>query len=372
LIHVSPATVQESEPAELQLLGLKKAFGSFTAIAGCDLTLKRGEVVALLGASGCGKSTLLNLIAGFEQPDSGTISMRGRVVNGVPPYRRNVAMVFQHYAMFPHLTVEENIGYGLRARRLGKPEIRQRVGEMISLLRLTGLGERYPAQLSGGQRQRVAVARALAVRPDMLLLDEAFSALDRNLREGMQLELSVLLRQLGVTTILVTHDQREAFALADRIAVMNAGRIAQIGTAEEVYYEPSDAFVHRFLGTTNQLRAEIRPAAAGAQVRLGPGLAFAPPPGADLGPGEGQVVLELRAEDVAVSAGPTAIHRSDPAKVVLRTFLGAQERLVVLLDEQQVVIDRPASGLARDQGFARGDDVYLDFAPARCRISAGS
>lgn len=231
---------------ELVLDNICKSFDGHVAVDRCNLALKRGEIVALLGASGCGKSTLLNLIAEFEDPDYGSISLHGEVINAIPPYRRNVAMVFQHYAMFPHLTVADNIGYGLTARRLGKGEIAMRVDEMVALLQLTGLEKRYPAQLSGGQRQRVAVARALAVRPDMLLLDEAFSALDRNLREDMQLELSLLLRRLKVTTVLVTHDQREAFALADRIAIMERGRIAQIGTPEDVYRKPGSSSVLRF------------------------------------------------------------------------------------------------------------------------------
>src|SRR5260370_467399 len=257
----SGARVDEAAP-ELVLDNICKSFDGHVAVDRCDLVLKRGEIVALLGASGCGKSTLLDMVAGLGDPDYGTISLHGKVINAIPPYRRNVAMVFQHYAMFPHLTVADNIAYGLTARRRDKAEIAARVDEMVALLQLGGLEKRYPAQLSGGQRQRVAVARALAVRPEMLLLDEAFSALDRNLREDMQLELSLLLRRLMVTTVLVTHDQREAFALADRIAIMERGRIAQIGTPEDVYRKPGSSSVLRFLGTTNRFTANsIRQAA---------------------------------------------------------------------------------------------------------------
>jgi ABC-type Fe3+/spermidine/putrescine transport system ATPase subunit len=358
----SGARADEAAP-ELVLDNICKSFDGHVAVDRCDLVLKRGEIVALLGASGCGKSTLLNMIAGFEDPDYGTISLHGEVINAIPPYRRNVAMVFQHYAMFPHLTVADNIGYGLTARRLSKAEIASRVDEMVALLQLGGLEQRYPAQLSGGQRQRVAVARALAVRPDMLLLDEAFSALDRNLREDMQLELSLLLRRLKVTTVLVTHDQREAFALADRIAIMERGRIAQIGTPEDVYRKPGSSSVLRFLGTTNRFTGDLSDR---AEVSIAPGLSFAAP----VRIGIGAVLVDIRAEDITVSREPTAMHRTAPAQVVLRTFLGSQERIVLKLDNYQVVIDRPAQVALHQELLAVGQQVYLEFDPASCRLSA--
>ena len=358
----SGAHLDEAVP-ELVLDNICKSFDGHVAVDRCDLVLKRGEIVALLGASGCGKSTLLNMIAGFEDPDYGTISLHGEVINAIPPYRRNVAMVFQHYAMFPHLTVAENIGYGLTARRLQKAEIAARVDEMVALLQLGGLEKRYPAQLSGGQRQRVAVARALAVRPDMLLLDEAFSALDRNLREDMQLELSLLLRRLKVTTVLVTHDQREAFALADRIAIMERGRIAQIGTPEDVYRKPGSSSVLRFLGTTNRFTGDL---SGRGEVSIAPGLSFAAP----VTIGTGTVLVDIRAEDITVSREPTAQHRTAPAHVVLRTFLGSQERIVLKLDTYQVVIDRPAQVSLHQEPLAIGQQVYLEFDPASCRLSA--
>jgi ABC-type Fe3+/spermidine/putrescine transport system ATPase subunit len=358
--------VVEAAP-ELVLDNICKSFDGHVAVDRCDLVLKRGEIIALLGASGCGKSTLLNMIAGFEDPDYGTIALRGKVINTIPPYRRNVAMVFQHYAMFPHLTVRDNIAYGLHARRLEKSEIASRVDEMVTLLQLGGLDKRYPAQLSGGQRQRVAVARALAVRPDMLLLDEAFSALDRNLREDMQLELSLLLRRLNVTTVLVTHDQREAFALADRIAIMEGGRIAQIGTPEDVYRKPGSSSVLRFLGTTNRFTGEL---SGRGEVAVAPGLLFAPPAATVGAMLAGPVLVDVRAEDITLSREPTALHRTAPAVVVLRTFLGSQERIVLKLGEYQVVIDRPAQVALNQEPLAIGWQVYLDFNPASCRLSA--
>ena len=356
------------ETPELRLDGLRKSYGTVLAIDRCSLELRKGEIVALLGPSGCGKSTLLNMIAGFETPDFGTIALRGRDLTSVPPHRRNVAMVFQHYAMFPHMTVGENIAYGLKARRLDKEEIAKRVAEMVALLHLGGLEARYPAQLSGGQRQRVAVARALAVRPDMLLLDEAFSALDRTLREDMQLELSLLLRRLGVTTILVTHDQREAFALADRIAIMEKGRIAQEGSPEAVYRDPQSSYVLRFLGTTNRFEGNIAGAQDAPFLAVAPGfeipLASDKPAGTEIG-------IDVRAEDIHLSVEPTTIHRAAPGRVALRTFLGSQERLVVDLGGREIIVDRPVQGRFAGIPLGEGDAVFLDFDPTLGRLATG-
>ncbi|MCK8787065.1 ABC transporter ATP-binding protein [Roseomonas sp. NAR14] len=361
---LDPAAAAERPPV-LEIASLRKSFGSMLALDRCDLTLRQGEIVALLGASGCGKSTLLNIIAGFETADFGTLRLRGALLNKVPPHRRNIAMVFQSYALFPHMTVAGNIAYGLEVRGLGKAEMASRVAEMVGILRLQGLEGRYPQQLSGGQRQRVAVARALAIRPDMLLLDEAFSALDKNLREETQLELSLLLRRLDVTTILVTHDQREAFALADRVAVMHAGRIAQIGTPEQVYRHPATDQVLRFLGSANTLRGTAR----AGEIRLAEGLGYALPPGRTVP--EGPVSVLFRTEDAGVSTVPTAIHRAHPARVTLSTFFGAQERVVLDLDGQQVVVDRPVRSADPLASLPAGSAVFLDLDPERCRLEAG-
>ena len=363
------AAALDTAAAELELQGLRKRFGNVVAVEACNLAVARGEIVALLGPSGCGKSTLLNVIAGFEAPDAGTVRLRGKLLNDVPPHRRNIAMVFQHYAMFPHLTVAENIAYGLRARRLDGATIRARVAEMVALLQLAGLEDRYPAQLSGGQRQRVAVARSLAVRPDMLLLDEAFSALDRNLREEMQLELSLLLRRLEVTTIMVTHDQREAFALADRIAVMEAGRIAQVDTPERVYHRPSNRHVLCFLGSTNALPASLSRDAGGVRVDIGAGVSFRPVPPLPASTETGAATVYLRAEDLSLARAPTAVHIADPAIVTLRRFLGAQERIVVALGERQLVVERAAERGRTRLEVAVGEAVFLDFDPARCHVA---
>jgi ABC-type Fe3+/spermidine/putrescine transport system ATPase subunit len=366
---LSPAIERGAQSGEVELIGVSKAFGGVLAANDCSLVVNRGEIIALLGPSGCGKSTLLNIIAGFEVPDAGTIRLRGKVLNHVPPHRRNVAMVFQHYALFPHLTVAGNIAYGLRARRMDAAEMRRRVDSMLALLKLDGLGERYPSQLSGGQRQRVAIARALAIDPDVLLLDESFSALDRNLREEMQLELSLLLRRLNITTILVTHDQREAFSLADRVAVMQAGRIAQIGTPREMYEKPVNSYVLQFLGSSNRLSVDLANGGGGTKVRVAPGIEFTldnvP---ADIA-SQSSGLLHLRTEDVALVDSPSAVHSSKPGVVTFATFLGAQERVVVQVDKQQIIVDRPAA--ARNQRAAEpGVEVYVDFDPRRCRLSS--
>jgi ABC-type Fe3+/spermidine/putrescine transport system ATPase subunit len=368
-VHAASVAEEATSGIELELVDVGRFFDGVVAVERCNLAINRGEIIALLGPSGCGKSTLLNLIAGFETPDTGSIHLRGRVLNNVPPYRRNTAMVFQHYALFPHLTVAGNIAYGIEARGLDPSTRTARVNEMLALLKLEGLGERYPSQLSGGQRQRVAIARALAVQPDVLLLDEAFSALDRNLREGMQVELSLLLRRLNVTTILVTHDQREAFSLADRIAVMQSGRIAQIDTPRTMYEKPSDSYVMRFLGAVNALKATLhRMPDDGSRVRLADGLEFNATelPRGIAAPGD--ALAFIRAEDISIGEQPSAVHLSRPATIALSTFLGSQERLVLTCDGQQIIVDRPANG--RDQLKANaGRMVYLDFDPACCRLT---
>ncbi len=360
--------VGAEQNVELELVEVNKAFAGVLAARDCSLAVRRGEIVALLGPSGCGKSTLLNIIAGFESADSGTVRLRGNVLNDVPPHRRNVAMVFQHYALFPHLTVAANIAYGLKARRKDAAESRRRVDAMLALLKLDGLGERYPSQLSGGQRQRVAIARALAIDPDVLLLDESFSALDRNLREEMQLELSLLLRRLNITTILVTHDQREAFSLADRVAVMQAGSIAQIGTPREMYETPVNSYVLQFLGSSNRLKVDFVRDASGTKARVAPGLEFLLDTVPDEIAAQPNGLLHLRTEDVILADGPSAVHGGKPGVVTFSTFLGAQERVVVQIDSQQVIVDRPAA-VRGQRAVQPGAEVYIDFDPHRCRLS---
>ncbi len=236
---------------------VSKRFADVVALHDVSLPIRRGEFMTLLGPSGCGKTTLLNLVAGFFSPDDGRILIDGNLVNDVPTYKREIGMMFQSYALFPHMTVASNVAYGLKMRPLRKDEVARRVRDVLALVKLTGLEDRKPRQLSGGQQQRVALARALVINPKVLLLDEPFSALDKSLRASMQVELREIQRKLGVTTIFVTHDQSEALSLSDRIAVMLEGRIRQVGAPAEIYQRPCERFVASFVGDANVLRGRL-------------------------------------------------------------------------------------------------------------------
>jgi spermidine/putrescine transport system ATP-binding protein len=246
-----------SAEAVLELRGLAKSFGETVAVAGVSGAFPRGAYVCLLGPSGCGKTTLLRLVAGFEEPTAGDILLEGRSLAGVPPERRDVNVVFQSYALFPHLTVRENVAFGPRMRRLPAADVETRVAEALRLVRLDGLGARHPRQLSGGQQQRVALARALVNRPKVLLLDEPLSALDRSLRIAVQEELKALQRETGITFVHVTHDQSEALSLADRVVVMRGGAFEQVGAPRDVYHRPRNRFVAEFLGSSNLLEGSL-------------------------------------------------------------------------------------------------------------------
>src|SRR5262245_28368447 len=257
LVSEAAAVTTGGGDIAVNLRGVAKTFGEVHALNGATLSVRRGELMTLLGPSGCGKSTLLNLIAGFLTADQGELEIDGHRVNDTPPYKREIGMVFQNYALFPHMSAGANVGYGLRMRRLAKQEVARRVADALALVRLSGIEDRRPHQLSGGQQQRVALARALVISPKVLLLDEPLSALDRSLRASMQVEIKEIQHQLGVTTIFVTHDQSEALSLSDRIAVMFDGKIRQIGTPAEIYRRPSDRCVASFVGDVNVLRARI-------------------------------------------------------------------------------------------------------------------
>lgn len=264
-------------PIAVGLRGVVKKYDSHTVLHGISLEIESGEFLTLLGPSGCGKTTVLNLIAGFAEADAGEIYIDGSPVTTLPPHLREIGIVFQSYALFPHMTVERNIAYGLRMRRVPFREIEQRVREVMALVHLEGLGDRKPRQLSGGQQQRVALARALVIRPKVLLLDEPFSALDKNLRSSMQVEVREIQRRLGVTTVFVTHDQGEALAMSDRIAVMSKGVICQIATPSELYRNPQDPFVAAFLGDVNILPAYYHSESADVlQLRIGAGVLKVP------------------------------------------------------------------------------------------------
>ena len=291
----------------LVLSGLTKSFGGSPVVDGVDLSIAEGEAVVLLGPSGCGKTTCLRMMAGFERPDAGEIRLRDRVLVGprvfVPPERRQMSVVFQSYALWPHLDVRDNVGYGPTTAKVGRSEVRRRVDEALGMVQLDGFADRYAHQLSGGQQQRVALARALVNDPALLLLDEPLSNLDTRLREEMRSEIKRIQRALGVTMVYVTHDQAEALSLADRLVVMQAGRVVQIGTPEEVYRRPDTGFVARALGATNLLPATVH-ASAGDAVSLrlpGDGVVTAPQPrGRSLRSGD-QVVVSVRPVDVRLS-----------------------------------------------------------------------
>lgn len=242
---------------DVELRNIMKKFQNNVVVQDFNLQVEQGEFVSFLGPSGCGKTTTLNMIAGFLEPDGGDLLIKGQRMNGVPPYKRELGMVFQTYSLFPHMTVAENIAYGLKLRKVNKAEMKERVDRVLSLVKLPNVADRYPKQLSGGQRQRIAIARALVIEPSLLLLDEPLSNLDAKLREELRDELKRLHHEIGVTTIFVTHDQEEALSLSDRIVVLNHGFVEQIGTPLEIYNQPASEFVHTFIGKTNRLEGEV-------------------------------------------------------------------------------------------------------------------
>jgi putative spermidine/putrescine transport system ATP-binding protein len=280
-------------------------FNDFTAVRDINLDIAGGELVALLGPSGCGKSTLLRIVAGFVRQSEGRVLFDDRVVDPLPPSARGVGIVFQNYALFPHMTIAENVAYGLQAHKWPRDKIAPRVAEMLALVHMSEFAERLPRQLSGGQQQRVALARCLAIDPTVLLLDEPFGALDKNLRLDMQIEVKRLQRQYGITTVLVTHDQEEALSMADRIAVMSRGRIEQISQPTEIYDRPQTLFVSEFVGTTNLLPGTLAaPAAAGqAAVRLKDGSLLPVTSNGQL-PTNTAVVVSIRPEQLRIHAVP--------------------------------------------------------------------
>ena len=255
--HTATRATTVPDSQNLTVQGVVRQFGSTIALDHINLTVHAGELLTLLGPSGSGKTTLLKIIAGFEHPDAGSVLLGNREITSMPPAKRDIGMVFQNYALFPHLTVAENIAFPLQMRKIPKAECKRRVQEVLSLIEMPDYGDRLPKQLSGGQQQRVALARAVVFKPRLLLLDEPFGALDRKLREQMQLEVCRLQRRLGLTAIFVTHDQEEALVMSDRIAVMNAGQIAQIDTPELLYKRPLNRFVANFIGESNLFKAEV-------------------------------------------------------------------------------------------------------------------
>jgi spermidine/putrescine transport system ATP-binding protein len=331
-------TSEAQRTGAVQLFGVHKSYGDVVAVDGIDLDVRPGEFLSLLGPSGCGKTTTLRMLAGFEQPDRGEILISGRAVQGVPPHKRDVNTVFQAFALFPHMTVAENVAYGLRQKRVGKADIRTRVGEALEMVKMAGLAARKPRQLSGGQQQRVALARALVNRPSLLLLDEPLGALDRKLREEMQIELKLLQSELGITFVFVTHDQEEALSMSDRIAVMLDGRIEQIDDPHTVYDRPATAFVAGFIGQQNFFEGTAHE--GGVVVRAGDVVLRSARASAALP--EGSAALgAVRPEDVTVALAPVAANENQ-ASGVLRgiSHLGDVIQFVVVRDDGADVLAR--------------------------------
>jgi putative spermidine/putrescine transport system ATP-binding protein len=341
----------------LDVRALSKSYGGTVALEQVDLQVRQGELLTLLGPSGSGKTTLLKVIAGFEAPSSGRVLLRGRDISRLSPARRGVGMVFQHYALFPHMTVAQNIGYGLKLRRASRVARERRVREMLELLRLEGLQGRYPRQLSGGQQQRVALGRALAYDPEVILMDEPLGALDRALRIEMEEQIRGLHRDLGATIVYVTHDQQEALALSDRIAIMRAGKVVSVGAPEQLYRRPADSFVAGFFANANLLVVQEHEFLSGglARVRCGGSQIRCP---TTAGAGD-EVVLAVRRRSLRRAPSPGALR-----------IVGVVAEMLLFGDEQEIALHGAELGRvvamidSRDcKGLALGMDLEL-FAPA--------
>jgi spermidine/putrescine ABC transporter ATP-binding subunit len=357
-----------AEPT-LSLQGIEKRFGSVVAVRDLHLAIADGEFVTLLGPSGCGKSTTLALIAGFFPPDAGEIRLKGRNVEDLPPFQRDIGVVFQDYALFPHMTVAQNVSFGLRMRGLARAEIARRVAEALDLVKLAGLDDRRPLRLSGGQRQRVALARALVIRPTVLLLDEPLSNLDLKLREEMRAEIVGLQKRLAITTVFVTHDQGEALAMSDRIAVMSAGQIEQIGRPAEIYERPANRFVADFIGRTNFLsgRCVRREAEGRAVITTVQDVTLSLRAGEGAAPG-GTVLIAIRPERARLSptppSGPGLALR---ARITQTLYLGArQECHAQIVDGPSIVVEIANDGAAG--ALEPGAEIWFCAPPESCLV----
>ncbi len=344
--------------AHVRLESVVKRFGEVVAVAGVSLDIARGSLTTILGPSGCGKTTVLRLIAGFLEPDAGDILIDGTSQRGLPPYLRKTSTVFQEYALFPHMTVFDNIAYGLRLRRLSRAAIADKVRHTLSLLRLEGLKGRLPRELSGGQQQRVALARSLIVEPDVLLMDEPLSNLDAKLRISVRTEIREIQQRVGITTLYVTHDQEEALAISDTIAVMRDGRVMQVGGPRDIYERPADPFVAAFVGQVNLLRARVETGG----LRLGPLWLPVPPNAPSVEPGR-EAILALRPEAIRIGIGADTWDAMT-GRVVSRTYLGTTVRYRIELAGQSLTVDdHDPAGKPLLQG-----EVLVSFDPTRIRL----
>jgi len=357
------------------LTNIVKRFGSFTAVHPMSLQIPDGAFVSLLGPSGCGKTTTLRMIAGLLDPSSGDIEIAGRRINDVPIHKRNLGLVFQNYALFPHKTIAENVAFGLKFRGVSPVERDERVKRALDLVQLPDVGARYPGQLSGGQQQRIALARAIVIEPDVLLLDEPLSALDANLREDMRVELKRIQHRIGITTVFVTHDQAEALALSDQIVVMSNGRVEQIGAPEEVYTTPASEFVARFLGASNILEAECFGVDADTVALESPAFGKLVLPKARgphvTGPGPAKLVIRAEKLQLQDAAGPEsggADTVSVPGVVETVDYQGLAARYFVRIGERQL----QAINMIDGHPHAEGAAVRVQVRPGDCTILAES
>ncbi len=362
------ATSDRPDRPALVLRGLEKFFGDVPAVDGVDLEVRQGEFVTLLGPSGSGKTTTLRMIAGFTGQSAGIIEIDGTDMGHVPPYQRDVGMIFQNYALFPHMTAAENIAFPLEMRRVGRPEIRRRVAEALALVKLEGLGDRYPRQLSGGQQQRIAFARAVVFNPRLLLMDEPLGALDKKLREALQLEVMHISRQLGATVIYVTHDQEEALVMSDRIAIFNKGRIEQVGRGDDLYDRPASLFVADFIGESNILRGRFERDGDGGWLaqdnsRLRVGVAQAERAALASGSPAALVVRPERLRIVGVDDAGSAAAGANTVEASVRDalYLGSTRKYELTLPDGQAATVRQQV-VGGEQVWQPGDRVGLTWA----------
>ncbi|MGE7646269.1 ABC transporter ATP-binding protein [Peribacillus frigoritolerans] len=370
--HLEAVQGVGSNKNDVEIKGAFKQFGANVVLNGIDLEVKQGELLTLLGPSGCGKSTTLNLIAGFLDPDRGEVHIKGNNVTKVPPYKRDLGMVFQTYSLFPHMTVYENLSFGLKLRKVGKAEQKKKISKALELVKMSGLENRYPRELSGGQRQRVAISRALVVEPELLLLDEPLSNLDAKLRHELRAEIKRLQKEIGVTTIFVTHDQEEALSMSDRVVVMNAGKIEQISTPTEIYNHPKTEFVFQFIGKSNCFEGNVSAIdKRKVAVKIGSDITHVDTYNvmgneSDLKTGD-EVKLYIRPEKLQIvsldekSSSPLDFHS---AKISQMNYLGTSWEINVLLQGKSIQVLTSAF----DSSWQNGSEVLIGWSPSEVML----
>lgn len=351
---------------DVEIRGAYKKFGTNVVLGGVDLDVKQGELLTLLGPSGCGKTTTLNLIAGFIDADQGELFIKGKRMNGVPPYKRDLGMVFQGYSLFPHMTVYENLEFGLKLHKVSKTESGSRIKNALEIVKMTGLEQRYPRELSGGQRQRVAIARALVVQPKLLLLDEPLSNLDAKLRQELRMEIKRLQKEVGVTTIFVTHDQEEALSMSDRIVIMDRGKVEQVGTPTEIYANPRSEFVFNFIGKSNSMHGSIAHIDAniitvqrenGERMLVEAGNVMGTDRLCSIGD---QVKLYIRPEKVAIGSVSDSDYDLHTVRITQMNYLGSSWEILTLF--QGDVLQVQCSDI--DHAWTIGSEVKIGWKPS--------